>query len=312
MKKGLVLIAVLAFFTKGNAQQDPQFTQFMFDKLSINPGFAGTNDAYCFTGIWRNQWTGLNAGEPKTILINAHAPVAPLLGGVGLTYYNDRLGWENSNFIRLSYSYHMNNLGPGNLGIGASVGYFSKSYNAVWLTPSGGNGTGDNAIPTTTTPEGALDFSFGAYYYADKFYGGISATHLSQSQLTTLNVQSARHFYFMGGYNYDALMGGDLELKPNVLVKSDLASTQFDLNLNVMYRKLVWVGVTYRLKDAVAPLIGIQKEVGPGMLKFGYSYDVTTSDINNYSNGSHEIMLNYCFNISINRPFERSVHPRFL
>lgn len=311
MKKVLFVLFVVMSFLVSKAQQDPQFTQFMFDKLSINPGFAGTNDAYCFTGIWRNQWTGLNAGEPKTILINAHAPVAPILGGVGLTYFNDRLGWENSNFIRLSYSYHLKNLGPGSLGIGVSGGYFSKQINPAWVTPNT-PASQDNSIPTSRDAEGAIDFSFGAYYYASNFYAGLSATHLSESDLTTLNVKAARHYYFMGGYSYENLMNGDLALKPNVLVKSDLASTQFDVNLNVMYKNTFWVGATYRFNDAIAPLVGIQRSVGPGTLKFGYSYDVTTSDVSNYSNGSHEIMLNYCFNISIPPSNERSVHPRFL
>lgn len=317
MKKQLIIAATLLAFVGAKAQQDPQFTHFMFDKLSINPGSAGANDAYCFTGIFRNQWTGFGAGEPQTVLVNAQAPVSILKGGVGLTYFNDKLGWEDNNLIRLSYSYHLKNIGPGTLGIGASVGYFQKKINPAWITPDAGAGTGpgqDASIPTSKDAEGAMDFSFGAYYYASNFYAGISATHLSQSQLKTLNVESIRHYYLMGGYTH-TILNGDLDLKPNLLVKSDISSTQLDVNFNVLYKKFVWLGVTYRNQDAIAPMFGVQFTPGkavPGTFKLGYSYDATTSDINNYSSGSHEVMLNYCFNISINKPFERSVHPRFL
>ncbi len=310
MKKQLFLVAMVFVMVAGKSQQDPQFTHFMFDKLSINPGFAGTNEAYCFTGIWRNQWSGLG-DEPKTVLINAHAPVDFVKGGLGLTYFNDKLGWFNSNFIRLSYSYHIKNLGPGTLGVGISAGYFTHKINPQWITPDVAASI-DGAIPTSTNIEGNLDFSLGAYYYASNFYAGISSTHLSEANLKTLNVKAARHYYFMGGYSHPVL-NGDLDIKPNVLVKSDLASTQFDANLTVMYLKKFWAGVTWRNKDAWAPLLGYQHSFNKfGTLKVGYSYDVTTSDISNYSNGSHEIMVNYCFNIVIPKVFERSVHPRFL
>lgn len=309
MKKVFILLTVLFFSQLTKAQQDPQFTHFMFDKLSINPGFAGTSDAYCVTGIFRNQWTGFGQ-SPRTVLLNAHAPVEILKGGLGFTYFSDKLGFENNSLARLSYSYHLNNVGPGNLGIGISAGYFTKTYSANWITPDGTAPSTDASIPNVNASQGVLDFSFGAYYYADKFYGGISATHLSESNISSLNVKTSRHFYVMGGYTYD--LTGDLALKPNVLVKSDLTSTQLDANITVMFREMIWGGLTYRVGDAISPMIGGQKELGPGMLKIGYSYGVTTSQIKNYSSGSHEIMVNYCFNLSANKPFQRSVHPRFL
>jgi type IX secretion system PorP/SprF family membrane protein len=309
MKKVFIVLIVLFLSQTSKAQQDPQFTHFMFDKLSINPGFAGTSDAYCVTGIFRNQWTGFG-GSPRTVLLNAHAPIEAIKGGLGFTYFSDKLGFENNSLARLSYSYHLKNLGPGNLGLGFSAGYFTKTYNATWITPDGTPAATDASIPNPTASEGILDFSFGAYYYADNFYGGISATHLSESDITTLNVKTSRHFYLMGGYKYN--LTSDLALKPNLLVKSDLVSTQLDANITVIFKETFWGGLTYRLGDAISPIVGMQKEIGTGILKFGISYDVTTSQIKNYSSGTYELMVNYCFNLSSNKPFQRSVHPRFL
>ena len=308
MKKAFIVFVAVFCAQIADAQQDPQFTHFMFDKLSINPGFAGTSDAYCVTVLSRNQWSGFDQA-PKTTLINAHAPVSMLKGGLGFTYFNDQLGWENNNLFRLSYSYHLNNIGPGNLSLGASAGYFTKSFNPAWVTPDV-PATTDGSIPTARGAEGAMDFSFGAYYYASNFYGGISATHLSESNIATLNVKTSRHYYLMGGYDY--ALNGDISLKPNVLLKSDLVSTQFDLNITVMFKQSVWAGVTYRLNDAISPMAGYQKQIGPGVVKVGLSYGVTTSAIKNYSSNTWELMANYCFNLSSSSPLQRSVHPRFL
>jgi hypothetical protein len=97
-----------------------------------------------------------------------------------------------------------------------------------------------------------------------------------------------------------------------VLVKSDAASTQIDLNVNVLFNKMVWAGVSYRFADAVAPMLGYQKQIGGGLMRIGYAYDVTTSKLKGYSNGSHDIMVNYCFNLDKPIPVQKSKNPRFL
>ncbi len=316
MNKKLLLGTFLIVSMMSRGQQDPQFTHFMYDKLSINPGVAGTSEAICFTGIFRNQWGGFGQ-EPKTGLLNLHAPIDQIKGGLGGTYYYDQLGWEINNMFRLSYSYHLKNIGPGSLGLGLSAGYFQKKINPAWIVPDTEAGSGnnqDNSIPTSNNADGSINFSLGAYYYASNFYAGLSTTHLTQSELSSLNVQSVRHYYIMGGYTYPLpVLNGDFELKPNALIKTDAVSTQFDVNLTVMFRKLAWLGVTYRNQDAVAPMAGLQYTLSKyGTVKLGYAYDVTTSNISGYSNGTHEIMLNYCFSISRNKPFTRTVHPRFL
>lgn len=306
----LITLSSLAVFS----QQDVQFSQFMFDRLSINPAFAGTMDAYCITFMNRNQWQGFGANPPKTFLLNAHAPVPFLKGGLGLTFYNDKLGYFTNNKFKLAYSFHKANLGPGNFAAGLSVGNYSSSYDAQWVTPDGLPASTDASIGDNSNNQGKLDFDFGLYYYDNsKFYIGASFTHLTNANLDKLNVLTKRHFYLMGGYTHE-IPSIDLAIKPNFLVKSDMTKTQYDLNLNVMFKNLVWAGISYRGQDAIAPLAGLQYELPSslGIIKVGYSYDVTTSALKNYSSGTHEIMLNYCFNINVDKPIQKSKHPIFL
>lgn len=312
MKKILSFLSFcLLFSIVGRAQQDYQVTHFMFDKVSINPGYVGIHDKLCATGIFRNQWSGFG-GEPKTGIFNVHAPVEVLKGGLGLTVFSDKLGQMSNTYARLSYSYHLNVLG-GRLGIGASAGMASVAFGNDWITPD--TEAVDDAFIPQGTSSSSLDFDFGVYYAGNNFYVGLSSTHLSAPSLDEVFVKLDRHYYFMAGYEYKGLMDGDLDLKPNVLVKSDAVSTQVDINILAEYRKMIWGGLTYRLSDAIAPMVGyihhLENE-SEGVIKLGYSYGITTSAINQYSNGTHEIALNYCMKILKPTIITKSKNPRFL
>lgn len=320
MKKVVLLAFALCLTLASKAQQDIQLTHFMFDKLSFNPASAGFKDAWCITAINRQQWTGFDAGEPTTTLINFTTPRIGLIkGAVGFSFYNDQIGWETNNVYRLSYSLHLSqlgvNVGPGDLGIGLSAGYFTKSINATWVTPdgvaAGPNPGQDNSIPTSTANEGGLSFNAGLYYATPNWYVGASTTNITQSELQTLKITGARHYYGMGGYDLDLsnFTPLPLTLRPNVLVKTDGVKTQYDLNINVLAFNTVWAGVTYRHQDAVAPMAGIEWKG----IKVGYSYGLGTSFVSNYfTNGNHELMLNYCFRIVPVPKYEREVHPYLL
>ena len=309
MKKILVAFVVSSIGFGSFAQQDVQLTHYMFDKLSVNPGYAGLNNAICGTFIGRYQWVKFD-GAPRTGLLNVHMPVNVLRGGLGLTYYYDQLGFETNNIARLHYSFHKS-IGIGTLGIGASLGLISKNIQATWITPDGTPWQNDGSISAESSNDLAPDFSFGVFYQANNLWMGLSSTHLSQSDMKNIHIKTARHYWIMAGYNYD--INPDWQLRPSLLAKSDAASTQIDVNVSVMFKRMVWAGVSYRIADAVAPMIGYQTAVGnDGLLKIGYSYDVTTSKLSNYSNGTHEIMLNYCFNLDRPEPIQKYKNPRFL
>jgi type IX secretion system PorP/SprF family membrane protein len=297
MRKIILSVSSLFIGIAAFSQQDFQFTQYMYDRLSFNPGFAGIDGKICATGFFRQQWSGFD-GSPQTMLLNVHGPVKPLRGGLGLSVFKDKLGQFNDTYARVSYSYHLGLSTGGTLGIGLAGGIVSKSLAFSWLPPDGVSTiTTDNAIPDNQISQTTYDLSLGLYYAGPNYYVGISSTHLSESDLTTLGYLNKRHYYVVAGYNYVLPGSGDWMLKPTVLVKSDAASTQVDISLRGMWKNMVWAGLSYRLQDAIAPILGYQQVVGNGMIKIGYSYDITTSEIKNYSNGSHEIMVNYCFNL---------------
>lgn len=317
MKKIITALSVFAVALAGTAQQDYQFTHYMFDNLSFNPGYAGITNSICGTIMGRQQWAGFD-GSPTTGLVNVHMPVKLLRGGVGLTYLNDQLGFEKNNIARLSYSYHLGGIGPGTLGIGISGGIVQKSIGADWITPDGTPASNDPTINTggiagntSNISELVSDFNLGAFYHAENMYFGLSATHIGQAEMLDLNVQNVHHYWLTAGYTHR--FGTDIKLRPNILVKSDVASTQIDLNANVLYKDKVWGGLTYRLGDAIAPMIGYQHKFSPNAtLRAGYSYGITTSQIKNYSSGTHDFMLNFCFNMEKPQILQKSKNPRFL
>lgn len=288
------------------AQQDAQFSQNMFNKLPVNPGYAGTSDAICGTLLYRQQWLGFikgNEGIPKTALLSVDAPVKAIHGGLGLTVISDKIGFESGIAAKLAYSYHMD-LGPGKLGIGLDAGILQKGIEGgkwVAVTPS------DPSIPVTSS-DLSPDFGLGLYYTTSDLYVGASTTHLAKGDLTlgAANFGVARHYYFLGGYNYT--VNPIWTVKPSFWIKSDFASTQFDVNVTALYNNLFWFGPSYRLKDAIVAMVG----VNVGNLKIGYSYDITTSKIKTYSSGTHEIMIGYCFKPNITKPLPLNRNVRFL
>jgi len=286
------------------AQQDPQFSQYMFAKLAFNPAYAGANDAYCGTLLYRNQWTGFG-GEPKTMLFTADAAFDEIHGGVGLTVISDQLGFDKNLNIRAAYAYRAD-VGAGKLAIGADFGLAQKSIDGSKFVF---NDNLDPSIPTGNVSGGTFDMGLGAYYNDNKMYLGVSASHLTAGEIKYADIKTelARHYYLQAGYNLD--LTSSLTLKPSVLMKTDAASTQLDINANLMISNRYWGGLSYRLQDAIVIMAGL--EIIPN-LKFGYSYDLTTSNIKSYSSGTHEVMLNYCFKPVkvVHRQFHRNV--RFL
>lgn len=313
MRKFLLSAAGLLIGVSAYSQQDYQLSQYMFDRLSFNPAFAGIDNKICATGIFRQQWAGFT-GSPQTMLLNVHGPVKQIRGGAGLSLYNDKIGFFNNFALKASYSYHLT-LGTGILGIGVSAGFMSVSVKPTWVAIT--SPTLDDAIPDNNVSQTTYDLGFGLYYRANNWYAGLSATHLTESDITKLNVKNTRHYFITAGYDYQ--LNQQLTLRPSFIVKSDATSTQLDVNFNALYslsdKNGIWAGVSYRVKDAIVPMVGYQQALGdknPGMLRIGYTYDVTTSEIKSYSSGSHEIMVNYCFNINPVPKIQKSKTVRFL
>ena len=298
-----LLVAIFSF-----AQQEIQVSHNMFNQMDINPGFAGFNGKICATVIHREQWMGL-AGHPQTTLISLDAPIFKHFG-VGINIMQDQLGPEINKQFKLNLAYR-HQLGNGTLGLGIA-GAFNNTYIdftkfiAGDALSSGSTTTSDpKLLPASKASTMLIDLSFGAYYKVpDNYYIGLSSSQLMQSKkdIDNANYQLTRHYYLTGGKEFP-LQNMPLKLVPSILIKSDMSSTQFDLNCLGIWKDKYWAGLTYRFQDAIAVLVGGQPFAQSGKkglsdLTIGISYDLTTSAMNKTSSGSVEFMLGYCFKIS--------------
>lgn len=304
-----VILAIGGF--QAFAQQDPQFSQQMFTRLSTNAGFAGASEYLCATVMNRQQWVGFD-GAPKSTLVTIDAPIK--IGehtiGVGATIIADKLGFESTFSGKLAAAYRKN-IGPGNLGIGLDFGILNKAVGGNFISIQ----QGDNLIPQASVSDKAMELGFGLHYHIPgKLYAGISGVHLLAPKLEGTNLQylMARHWYVTAGYEY--AINEMLTVRPNFLFKTDGASSQLDVNANVLYNNMVWAGLSFRLQDAIVPMLGYQGTLanGKGNYRIGYAYDLTISNIKQYSSGTHEIMLGFCYNITPPKKITRYKNPRFL
>lgn len=303
MKIRFTVAALIACAFSASAQQDPQFSMNMFNRMAVNAGYAGTNGAICGTAIGRQQWIGFE-GAPRTFVLNVDAPIQALKGGLGLSIMSDQIGVENNVNAKLAYSYHLK-LGEGTLGAGIELGMMNKNLNGG-LNPLQ---PGDNAIPTSAVGATVFDMGLGAYYTTKRFYAGLSTTHLPQStfNLDTYQYQARRHYYLMAGYNWQ-LANPDLMVVPSIFLKN-AATTQLDVNANVHYKNKYFAGLSYRMQDAFIVMVGgnVYKD-----LRLALAYDVNTSKLNPYNNGTLEFMLNYCFKVKTDKPRQIYRNVRYL
>lgn len=310
MKKTFTAVASMALLflgTVAHAQQDPQFSMNMFNRLYANAGYAGSSNGICANALHRQQWVGFE-GRPQTTVLNVDGTVKALHGGVGLSVLYDVLGAQSNGAVTLSYAYRLN-IGPGTLGIGIEGGLLFNTLDGGALNPIQ---DGDPNIVNGKSNGLAPDLGFGLYYHTDKLYAGVSAKHLigptiefeEGSTLSELTV--ARHYYAMAGYTWD--INPTWALLPSVFLKTDASSVQFDLNVRAMWKNMVWAGASYRIDDAVAIMAGVNIKD----FRVGYSYDVNTSGLNPYNDGSHEIMLGYCYKLKSPIANQRYRNVRFL
>jgi len=317
MKKYIAFLCFFFFTIIASAQQEAQFSHNMFNNMAINPGYAGNKDAICATLLARQQWVGFkdpdgNKGAPQTYLVSIDGAVNALHGGLGLTIIQDQLGFEKNMDVKLAYAYRLV-LDDGTLGIGAQVGFFNKKIDFAKFKPI--DTTDPLLMNGGEQSNMAADFAFGAFYsIPNKLYVGLSASQLAASKITYSSQLAkpthARHYYLSAGYYYPIPSNPSFELEPSILIKSDFASTQFDINTLVKYNNQFWGGVSYRATDAIVILLGMNWK----NFHFGYSYDVTTSALgaNGRSSGSHEVMIGYCFKIIREFKPESYRNPRFL
>ena len=308
---GILLCLVMSAYS----QQDPQFSQYMYNRSYFNPGFVGSTDMICMSLANRQQWVGFK-GAPNTSFFQANAPVKPfgINSGVGLSLLSDRVAFDNNLSITGYYAYRLD-IGPGTLGIGLNLGLINKALKADWQIPDGIEGLvpaeSDPAIPDGDESRLTFDMGLGLYYTTGNLYFGLSSTHVNKPKIKYVEKEASyigRHYYLLAGYRWQ-LSNPAFEVMPSVLLKSDGRSNQFDASALVRYNKKFWAGVSFRAGDALTGMIGFELFNG---VRIGYSYDFTTSDIGNYSSGSHEFTVGYCFSLSTDKTPQKYKSIRFL
>jgi len=315
MKKILFVLSLVFVAVLGYGQQERQYTQFMYNKLSFNPGYAGSFDAASLTGIYRNQWIGLD-GAPKSVTVSFDAPLKNDRVGVGLNLHTNKIGITNTVTADGSYAYRIK-MGTGSLGIGvmASIRYFRNDYSDSRLIATQDIGT-DGGIPTEQTSKYLPNFGAGLFYSTEKFYAGVSVPRLLNNNIdfSSLNPKVGRefrHVYAMTGVLLK--MSEKIQLQPQVLFKFvSNAPLDADLNLNLIFDKRFTIGATYRLggdDDSAGESIDlIASAYLTQNLMLGFSYDITMSGLKQANNGSIEAILKY--NFGSNMP-EDIINPRF-
>ena len=311
-----ILIFVI-FCTVANnvkSQYDPQFSQNMFNKLAVNPGFAGASDGLNLVALNRNQWSGTMA--IKTTVFSGDMPFK-LFGvnsGVGLNFINDEIGNFTNLSIHFNYAIKWE-MDKGALSLGVNAGLLNQSLLADWhLDKLRGNvyDPTDGNIPAADQTASAFDAGLGVYYESKKFYAGASLSHITEPEAdykNEFNFKTTGTFYLLGGYKHK-IEDTDYELLPSVFFKTDRRSIQLDVNTLVRYRGRYWGGLTYRYQDAIVVLAGIEMKNG---VKFGYSYDITTSAIAaTGKGGTHEIMVGYNLDINFEKRTKRYKSVRYL
>lgn len=301
MKKYFLLFLLLKMTILSQAQQDPQFSHYLFNKLAFNPASAGSEQAICATALHRSQWVGFE-DAPTTTNLSVESPVRLLNGGLGLNVITDKIAQNEFLSLNLSYAYRLE-LAGGNLGIGVSVGVIQDGIDGSSIITE----TPDPSIPTTDEKASGLDIGAGLYFNSEKVYVGISSKHLNEPTISTsidiLDIK--RHYYLTAGYIH--ALSEKIDLKPSILAKTEGVTTTVDLTSLLEYNKKLWGGVTYRPSTRAVLLLGMHINDD---LKFGVSYDIPTTNVSNA--GSIEFMLGYCFKIDYNKVFKGYKNPRYL
>lgn len=307
MVRKIAIAAVSAFITlSAAAQQDPHYSFFMFNQVGYNPSYSGTEGMINAVAINRNQWTG-HEGAPQTTIMCVDMPVnfAGTQGGAGLTILNDKIGFENNFSAKIAYAYHIK-IGAGLLAIGADGGLYNKTVNGEWQFPDEAE-----AIFSGKCRKMAFDMGAGLYYNVGGFTAGISSTHLLNPELDFSEdgkTYLARHYYFNAAYNIP-LDNSLFDLTPQVILMSDGNTLQADINLNFLYNKKFFGGVTYRNEDALSVLAGLTIM---GDFKVGMAYEFGISKLRKTNAGSFEVMIGYSFMPERSKPAQKVRSVRYL
>jgi len=312
MKKSFLLLSLLILLGcfSGKAQQDPQYTQYMYNTQVVNPAYVGNRDVLSFGLLYRTQWVGLT-GAPKTATLTADTPIGSLENmGLGLSIVRDEIGPSIETNITADYSYSINTSARSELSFGLKAGIDILNVDFSKLDIADQGDVFESNIDNKVEPQ----IGAGVYFNTDRFYAGLSVPnflttkHFDESDIDDPDAEATTaadrlHYFFIAGYVFD--LSENLKFKPATFVKAvSGAPLQIDLSANFLIVEKFTAGIAYRFDAAMSAMVGFQVT---DQMYMGFGYDFETTDVQKYNDGSYEFMLRFDV---FSKP-ERVLTPRF-
>lgn len=290
MKKVYLIILILLVAAPGFSQQLPQFTQYMYNTISINPAYAGSRDGFTAVGLHRSQWADFS-GAPITQTLSVHSPLENDKVGLGLSIINDNAGYENYTYAYGDFSYRLDLSAEVTLRLGLKAGMsYYNLEDELFTDPDVASDPFFQDQLNRWTP----NFGLGFYLSSQNWYIGGSAPKLINNDNNEFNEYLALeqvHYYLTGGYVFD--LTDNVKLRPTTILKATKgAPLSVDVTAAAIFNEKFFLGASYRIDDAVGGFLDVQLFDG---FRAGYAYEYPISDIRPYTSGSHEVLLIYEF-----------------
>ncbi|AEH01006.1 type IX secretion system membrane protein PorP/SprF [Lacinutrix sp. 5H-3-7-4] len=305
----LASLTLVLISNKSHSQQDAQYTQYMYNTLSVNPAYAGSRDVLSFVGLYRTQWVGLD-GAPDTFTASLHSPVGEKVG-LGLNITQDEIFITSETYIDLSFSYTLDLKDDAKLAFGIKGGGHFLNIDTNKLN-TGAFNQGDSQAEINVDNKFSPQLGLGVYYYTNKFYLGLSAPNILETEHFDENAANNNSFatakekinlYVMAGKTFD--LTDDIKFKPATLFKIvEGAPLQLDLSANFLLKEKLTLGVAYRWSAALSAMAGFQIS---DKLMLGLAYDRETTELKQFNDGSYEIFLRF----ELFKRNNRMISPRF-
>jgi type IX secretion system PorP/SprF family membrane protein len=308
MRTKLLILVLILLSGTIYAQQDAQFTQYMYNTVNVNPAYAGSRNSMNVFALHRTQWVGLD-GAPITNTVSLNTPIRGSNVGLGVSIINDKIGPSNENDISVDFSYSISTSDTYKLSFGIKA---SANLLNVDFTRLNQHDKNDYSFDTNIDNQFSPNIGVGLYWHSDNNYIGLSAPNLLETKHfdryagTSANSHIAKekiHYYLIAGHVFD--LSGSVKFKPSLLTKLvQGAPLQVDVSGNFLINEKFVVGVAYRWSAALSAMVGFQ--VNDSWF-IGYGYDLETTKLANYNSGSHEIFLRY----ELFNKYDKIISPRF-
>jgi type IX secretion system PorP/SprF family membrane protein len=295
----VLVLGLMCFALESSAQQDPMYTQYMENLVTINPAYAGSKDLLSVMFVSRNQWVSM-PGAPFSNTFSINSPIKDLNMGLGFSVLSDKVGPIKQTGFYFDYAYKLYFSRQRTLSLGLKGGVNFYDANLTDLTTNDPN---DPVFSSDINRNFLPNLGVGAFFYSNQYYVGLSLPKLIENEINknAVSVQNVSkeqmHVYFMSGYVFD--VNRIVKFKPSILAKYvKNTPVAFDFGATFLFYDRLWLGAIYRVGDSFAGLFQIQIT---NQLKIGYSYDLPINQLGAYNNGTHEIMINFDFDLKPGR-----------